>query len=66
MIWRNVNQMDNKKLETFFSQKLRIDTSNCHYAAIYINGANTLDDPHKRIHLSDRVFHELMFDRTGI
>ncbi len=66
VIWRNVNQMDNKKLETFFSQKLRIDTSNCHYAAIYINGANTLDDPRKRIHLSDRVFHELMFDRTGI
>lgn len=29
---------------------------------IYINGDTTLDDPHKKILLTEQAFHGLMFD----
>ncbi len=41
---------------------LRINTTDTESAAIYINGDTTLDDPHKKVLLTEQVFHELMFD----
>lgn len=62
VIWRNVDEMDNKKLKEFVEKKLRINTADTEYAAIYINGDTTLNDPHKKILLTEQVFHDLMFD----
>ena len=62
VIWRNVEAMDNEKLETFVSKTLRVNTADTEYAAIYINGDTTLNDPHKKILLTEQVFHDLMFD----
>ena len=61
-IWRTVEEMDNAKLEKFVSKTLRINTADTEYAAIYINGDTTLNDPHKKILLTEQVFHDLMFD----
>ena len=62
VIWRNVEAMDNAKLDAFVSKTLRINTADTEYAAIYINGDTTLNDPHKKILLTEQVFHDLMFD----
>ena len=62
VIWRNVESMDNEKLDKFVSKTLRINTADTEYAAIYINGDTTLNDPHKKILLTEQVFHDLMFD----
>jgi len=62
VIWRNVDEMDNEKLDEFVSKTLRINTADTEYAAIYINGDTTLNDPHKKILLTEEVFHALMFD----
>ena len=62
VIWRNVEAMDNAKLDAFVSKTLRINTADTEYAAIYINGDTTLNDRHKKILLTEQVFHDLMFD----
>lgn len=62
VIWRNVHEKDNAALEAFVTGTLRINPADTEYAAIYINGDTTLDDPHKKILLTEQVFHELMFD----
>jgi adenine-specific DNA-methyltransferase len=62
VIWRNVHEKDNIALEAFVTGTLRINPADTEYAAIYINGDTTLDDPHKKILLTEQVFHELMFD----
>jgi len=62
VIWRNVKDKDNAALEQFVTATLRINPADTEYAAIYINGDTTLDDPHKKILLTEQVFHELMFD----
>lgn len=66
VIWRNVKEKNNKALEKFVTKTLRINTSDTEYAAIYINGDTTLDDPHKKIHLTDGKFNDLMFDVEGL
>jgi adenine-specific DNA-methyltransferase len=62
VIWRNVHEKDNAALEAFVTGTLRINPADTEYAAIYINGDTTLDDPHKKILLTEQVFHGLMFD----
>lgn len=62
MIWRNVHTQDNAALEAFLVGTLRINPADTEYAAIYINGDTTLDDPHKKILLTEQAFHGLMFD----
>lgn len=62
VIWRNVNEKDNNALATFVTKTLRINPADTEYAVIYINGDTTLDDPHKKIHLTEQAFHNLMFD----
>jgi len=62
VIWRNVKEKDNAALEAFVTGTLRINPADTEYAAVYVNGDTTLDDPHKKILLTEQVFHELMFD----
>ncbi|MEX0718156.1 MAG: DNA methyltransferase [Planctomycetaceae bacterium] len=62
VIWRNVEEKDNAALERFVTETLAVDPAETEYAAIYVNGDNTLDDPHHKILLTEQVFHELMFD----
>jgi adenine-specific DNA-methyltransferase len=62
VIWRNVHEKDNAALEAFVTGTLRINPADTEYAAIYINGDTTLDDPHKKILLTEQAFHGLMFD----
>ena len=66
VIWRNVTETDNAALEQFVTETLRINPADTEYAAIYINGDTTLDDPHKKILLTEQVFHDLMFDVRGL
>ena len=47
-------------------QRLDNMASDCEYAAIYINGDTMLDDPHKRILLTEQVFGELISDMRGL
>ena len=62
IIWRNVAEKDNAALEQFVTETLRINTADTEYHAIYINGDTTLNDPHKKILLTEEIFHNLMFD----
>lgn len=62
VIWRNVAEKDNAALEQFVTETLRINTADTEYHAIYINGDTTLNDPHKKILLTEEIFHNLMFD----
>jgi len=66
VIWRNVKEKDNKALTAFVTKTLRINPAGTEYAAIYINGDTTLDDPHKKILLTEQAFHDLMFDVRGL
>lgn len=40
---------------------LHVNSADTKYAAIYISGDTSLEDPHKKILLIEQVFHELMF-----
>ena len=62
VIWRNVKEKDNVALEAFITGALRINPAETEYAAVYINGDATLDDPHGKFLLTEQVFYELMFD----
>jgi len=62
IIWRNTKDKNNKELEKFVTDTLRINTADTEYRAIYINGDTTLNDPHKKIILTEDAFHKLMFD----
>ena len=48
--------------KAFVTGTLRINPANTEYAAIYINGDTTLEDPHKKILLTEQAFHGFMFD----
>ena len=67
VIWRKLSGesywqiMDNAALNAFVANVLRVNPADTEYAAIYINGDTTLEDPHKKILLTEQVFHELMF-----
>ena len=55
-------EKDNVALEAFITGALRINPAETEYAAVYINGDATLDDPHGKFLLTEQVFYELMFD----
>jgi len=67
VIWRKLSggsdwsTTDNAALNAFVADELRVNPADTEYAAIYINGDTTLEDPHKKILLTEQVFHELMF-----
>lgn len=67
VIWRKLSGdsdwaiTDNAALASFLADNLRVNPADTEYAAIYINGDTTLEDPHKKILLTEQVFHELMF-----
>lgn len=66
VVWRKLGAdavADNAALQRLFD-KLQVnpaETSDTDYAAIYVNGAHTLADPHGKIHLTEEEFHRRMF-----
>ena len=70
VIWRKLGAdtvADNAALQRLFD-KLQVnpaETSDTDYAAIYVNGAHTLADPHGKIHLTEEEFHRRMFATAG-
>jgi adenine-specific DNA-methyltransferase len=69
VIWRNVHEMDNEKLDKFF-EKLDIRTRDFEYDVIYVNGDNNLPnlrtpDERWKVRLIEEDFLRLMFDVEG-
>jgi len=70
VIWRNVLEMDNEKLDNFF-EKLDIRTRDFEYDVIYVNGDNNLPnlrtpDERWKVRLIEDDFLRTMFDVEGI
>ncbi len=70
VIWRNVHEMDNEKLDNFF-EKLDIRTRDFEYDVIYVNGDNNLPnlrtpDERWKVRLIEDDFLRTMFDVEGI
>lgn len=66
VIWRDVEQMDNKALDEFF-RKLAINTRDTEFRRIYVNGDNNLrnlrmDDETWKVTLIEEEFGKMMFD----
>jgi len=66
VIWRDVNEMDNEKLDQFF-ETLDIRTRDFEYDLIYVNGDNNLpnlraDGENWKVRLIEEDFLKLMFD----
>lgn len=66
VIWRNIREKNNASLGLLMSETLKINPSETDYAAIYINGDTTLENPHKKVLLTEKIFHDLMFDIQGL
>lgn len=70
VIWRDVEQMDNAALNTFF-QKLAINTKDTEFIRMYVNGDNNLenlrtDDEQWKVVLIEQEFHKRMFDTKDV
>jgi adenine-specific DNA-methyltransferase len=70
VIWRNIPDMDNEKLDRFF-EKLDIRTRDFEYDVIYVNGDNNLPNLRTageqwKVRLIEEDFLRLMFDVEGI
>jgi len=70
VIWRNVHEVDNEKLDHFF-EKLDIRTRDFEYDVIYVNGDNNLPNLRTageqwKVRLIEEDFLRLMFDVEGI
>jgi adenine-specific DNA-methyltransferase len=66
IIWRDVEQMDNKALDEFF-RKLDINTRDTEFRRIYVNGDNNLqnlrtDDETWKVTLIEEEFGKRMFE----
>lgn len=67
IIWRTLSSdpvADNANLEKFLG-KLAVNPADTEYDFIYVNGSNTLNDPHNKVHLIEETFQRLMFDSTN-
>lgn len=65
IIWRNVNEIDNTKLDTWFGK--RYPSKDFEFDAIYVNGDNNLEnmkraDDQWKVRLIEAEFKRLMFD----
>jgi len=65
IIWRNVNEMDNAKLDAWFGK--RYSSKDFEFDAIYVNGDNNIEnmklaDDHWKVRLIEAEFKRLMFD----
>ena len=66
MIWRNVEENPNPKLDDFF-QKQGYNTKDMEFDLIYVNGDNNLENLKKdedtwKVRLIEEEFARLMFD----
>lgn len=64
IIWRRLADdlvADNEQLEKLLA-KLAVSPADTEYDFIYINGSHTLNDPHKKVHLTEEAFKRLMFE----
>jgi adenine-specific DNA-methyltransferase len=66
VLWRNVKQMDNDKLDAWF-KKQGFNARDQKYDVIYVNGDNNLEnlrepDQTWKVRLTETEFHRLMFD----
>lgn len=65
IIWRNVNEIDNTKLDAWFGK--RYSSKDFEFDAIYVNGDNNIEnmklaDDHWKVRLIEAEFKRLMFD----
>lgn len=70
VIWRDVEQTDNKALNDFF-RKLQINTRDSEFRRIYVNGDNNLenirtDDEQWKVGLIEEEFQKRMFDTKDV
>ena len=70
MIWRNVTENPNLKLDEFF-QKQGYNTKDMEFDLIYVNGDNNLENLKKdedtwKVRLIEEEFARLMFDVQGV
>ncbi|MFC1879350.1 DNA methyltransferase, partial [Chloroflexota bacterium] len=70
VIWRNIHEMDNEKLDHFF-ERLDIRTRDFEYDVIYVNGDNNLPNLRSsgeqwKVRLIEEDFLRLMFADEGI
>ena len=70
IIWRDVEQMDNKALNEFFS-KLQINTKDSEFKRIYVNGDNHLENMRTeeeqwKVVLIEEEFKKRMFEETDV
>ena len=66
VLWRNVDEMDNDKLDKWF-EKQGYNTRDLEYDLIYVNGDNNLENLRRtdqtwKVRLIEEEFQRLMFD----
>jgi len=61
VVWRFTSRIDNSELESILSKK-GVSTKDNEFDIIYVNGDNTLDDPHSKVMLIEAEFKRLMFE----
>jgi adenine-specific DNA-methyltransferase len=69
IIWRNVNDIDNTKLDAWFGK--RYSSKDFEFDAIYVNGDNNIEnmklaDDHWKVRLIEAEFKRLMFDVSDV
>ena len=69
IIWRNVNEIDNAKLDAWFGK--RYSSKDFEFDAIYVNGDNNIEnmklaDDHWKVRLIEAEFKRLMFDVSDV
>jgi adenine-specific DNA-methyltransferase len=67
ILWRTLSadpKADNEALEKFLT-KLAVNPADTEFEFIYVNGPNTLNDPHNKVHLIEETFQRLMFDTAN-
>ena len=69
IIWRKVNDIDNAKLDVWFSK--RYSSKDFEFDAIYVNGDNNienmkLEDDHWKVRLIEAEFKRFMFDVSDV
>ncbi|WP_019215185.1 hypothetical protein [Legionella tunisiensis] len=61
IVWRKVKEKDNTQLEEFLD-KQGYNPRDTEFQHIYVNGDNTLEDPHSKVKMIEIEFKRLMFD----
>jgi adenine-specific DNA-methyltransferase len=69
IIWRNVNDIDNTKLDAWFDK--RYTTQGCDFGVVYVNGDNNIEnmklaDDQWKVRLIEAEFKRLMFDVQNV